>query len=552
MKRSLCLLMVLVLLAIVGGLVAPYRHVTLEARVVNLRAPATAGIPATVPVRLVEEESRVLRLTNTSARHALGGAIVVRARGAGLLALFGESEGATGLGPGHAHCSEADAAGVWSCRLPFRFRGARSVDLAPVTGQVDVLAIDIDVLTAAPVAQTGLTALMSLFAVLSVFGAVAGLLKLPEGPRADAAALFGAVWLLVSGGIAGGALLVLVGCHFISLRAQMLRSDAIRGATFTVSVAVVLFATVKIGSAAWIGGFANPGALSLGVPLGMAFFLVRALDLSFRVATLEVRSLSPRQYVRYMLFPATLTAGPIYTLRQFEAGASDRVRLQDWTAGAARIAVGLAKKLLAEYLLAREIGPRLIAVYGDPGGVAVAELWLMLLSNALYVYLDFSGYSDIAIGIGRQLGWRVPENFDFPIVARSMREFWRRWHITLSAWVARWVHFFTAFELRHSPAALQAILPVVASLLVIAMWHEIQLSWVAWGAHHATGILAGDALGAIATIVVARLRLPRVVDVIVSAAGIGCVWAWVALSHCFTLISAPGAALRLYGRAFGG
>ncbi len=551
MIRCLLLLAGLLMFAVLGDVAAPYRQVSLQPELVDPRAGTARPLDlASGPVTLDAARAETLRLRTESRRHAIGGRIVFQARGAGFAAIFAESESAIGLVPGGKGCSSADAQGSWTCQLPFRFRGARHVDLQPIRGVVTVDALEVEVFTNAPVAQTGIYTLVLFFAVLSLFGAVAGIARLPVALRADLGAALGATWMVISGGLAGAALLLLLAAHYWSLRGELRRGAVAPRVLHVVVGAALLFAAVKISAASWVGTFADPGALDLGVPLGFAFFLVRALDLSFRVATQELRVFGARDYARYMLFPATLTAGPIFTVAQFQKGALPRVRLEDWTAGAARIGIGFTKKLAADYLLAREIGPRLLAVFADPSAAPAGELWLMLLANAAYVYLDFSGYSDIAIGIGRQVGWRVPENFQFPVLARSMREFWRRWHITLSAWVARWVHFFTAFELRHSSAAMRAILPVLVSLMVIAMWHEMELVWVAWGVHHALGVLGGDALG---RALAARLcgRWPRLARAPVYVAGMLMVWGWVALSHCFTLISDPSVALSLYGRALG-
>jgi D-alanyl-lipoteichoic acid acyltransferase DltB (MBOAT superfamily) len=132
-----------------------------------------------------------------------------------------------------------------------------------------------------------------------------------------------------------------------------------------------------------------------------------------------------------------------------------------------------------------------------------------------------------------------------------MRSFWMSWHMTLSLWVTRWVHFFIAFPLRRAPRAAQLILPVVGSLIVIGLWHEMQIAWLMWGLHHATGILLSDALVLAAAALVVPPAFRTLVNGVERALGMLGVLLWVSLSHCFTLVSDPSMALALWRHALG-
>jgi D-alanyl-lipoteichoic acid acyltransferase DltB (MBOAT superfamily) len=114
----------------------------------------------------------------------------------------------------------------------------------------------------------------------------------------------------------------------------------------------------------------------------------------------------------------------------------------------------------------------------------------------------------------------------------------------------RWVHFYTAFSLRRSARAFQATLPALASLIIIGLWHEVQVTYLLWGVHHSAGILLGDAVGA-AFALLAASRAAPLLTVARHVAGMAFVWAWVGLSHCFTLLSDPGIAFTVYCRALG-
>lgn len=104
------------------------------------------------------------------------------------------------------------------------------------------------------------------------------------------------------------------------------------------------------------------------------------------------------------------------------------------------------------------------------------------VAGVIYAYLDFSAYSDIAIGTSRMLGYRICENFNFPILASNIREYWKRWHMSLSNWAFRNIYFPTLVQTRNS------YLPLFLTMLVIGLWHAFSLSWFAWAVHHAAGM----------------------------------------------------------------
>ena len=454
------------------------------------------------------------------------------------------SEHATPLGSGYDRCKDTTPLGTWECDIPFRFEGTGQIDFVPVLPGFTLHQVETRIIKASLRPAAGIGSLFGLIASLSVLGLVF-LWARPAIPlKLILLGAIGATWLVVSSAIGGLLLLAIIVGLYLLLRLQLDAPRSPRRLAVTATCVVAILVLVKMYGSALGLLFANPGGLNIAVPLGFAFFVIRGLDLALRIGTREISELRPLEYFTYMLFPATLAAGPIYTVTQFRQAAIDRPSIVDWTAGLARIAIGVAKKTVADILLVGLEGPRLTSLYADPLGLHASDLWLLLATNALYVYLDFSGYSDIAIGVGRQIGWRVPENFNWPFLCASMRSFWQSWHITMSAWVTRWVHFFTAFPLRRSGRVAQLVLPVLTSLLIIGLWHEIQLSWVAWGLHHGFGILIGDMAGA-ASVVWVRPSVRSPARIL----GVVFVWAWVALSHCFTLISDPVVALQVYCRA---
>ena len=105
------------------------------------------------------------------------------------------------------------------------------------------------------------------------------------------------------------------------------------------------------------------------------------------------------------------------------------------------------------------------------------------MTSLFYSYLDFSGYSDVAIGLSRLYGYKIIENFDWPILARNLQEFWRRWHRSLSNWCFRNVYFPTAL-ITKSP-----YLPLLVTMLTVGLWHAIGLSWFSWAIYHSTALI---------------------------------------------------------------
>ena len=175
----------------------------------------------------------------------------------------------------------------------------------------------------------------------------------------------------------------------------------------------------------------------LKLPIGISFFTFQTMSYSIDVyrgdAKAEKNLLSFATYV--CLFPQ-LVAGPIVRYTDVSAELSGRkLTLDRFALGARRFAVGLGKKVLIANLLGE-----LCAVYAGAEAKTVLFAWLNALAWMLQVYYDFSGYSDMAIGLGHMLGFTFPENFNYPFCSRTITEFWRRWHMTLSGWFRDYVY----------------------------------------------------------------------------------------------------------------
>ena len=234
------------------------------------------------------------------------------------------------------------------------------------------------------------------------------------------------------------------------------------------------------------GVFANPGGFALFFPLGLSYFVIRIIDTLFHWHRGEGAQMSVREYLCYVLFPATIPAGPIQSYGQFHDGRLEKITTQDVAYGLSRIVLGSAKKVIVvDNLLAGvlfEQGGLFHRVILFPQGASAHDLLLAPFCMLAFAYLDFSAYSDIAIGGGRMLGYRINENFNWPVVSRNLQEYWQRWHMSLSRWLMWNVYMPLTLALRVPVMAL------LITMLVAGLWHALNLSWFCWAIHHTVGL----------------------------------------------------------------
>jgi alginate O-acetyltransferase complex protein AlgI len=225
------------------------------------------------------------------------------------------------------------------------------------------------------------------------------------------------------------------------------------------------------------------------LPLGISFFTFQAISYIVDVYRREVpvqRSLwNLALYIS--LFPQ-LIAGPIVRYHDVAAQIRDRGHsLELFASGVQRFVYGLAKKML----LANPLGEVADAAFAMSGSELTMPLaWIGILAYALQIYFDFSGYSDMAIGLGRMFGFRFLENFNYPYISRSLREFWRRWHISLSTWFRDYVYIPLGGS-RVSPFRVYANLFLV--FMLTGFWHGASWNFFFWGLSHGVFLAAEHA-----------------------------------------------------------
>ena len=220
------------------------------------------------------------------------------------------------------------------------------------------------------------------------------------------------------------------------------------------------------------------------LPLGVSFYTFNLLGYAFDVYWGRgAAESSPLRFASYATFFPTISSGPLMRYEAF-LGQEQAPRPEGHLElGVFNIAMGLAKKLLIADALGVVIDP----LFGAYGALGFWGAWLAVLGYHFRVYFDFSGYTDIAIGVGYLLGMRLPPNFDAPYASRSMTEFWQRWHMSLSFWFRDYVFLPLAFWLRARDPSRHAGHARSVSLLVtmtlIGLWHGVTLPFVLWGAY---------------------------------------------------------------------
>ncbi len=227
-------------------------------------------------------------------------------------------------------------------------------------------------------------------------------------------------------------------------------------------------------------GFLNPG---LALPLGISFYTFQTM--SYTIDVYRGRIKAQRNFLAFAayvsMFPQ-LVAGPIVRYSSVAGQLTERrITFDTFSYGVSRFIIGLSKKVL----LANTIGQFSQIAYSlctegssHSADASIVLYWLAAIAFALQIYFDFSGYSDMAIGLGKMLGFDFPENFNYPFVAKSVTDFWRRWHITLGSWFKDYVYFPLGGS-RVSTLKWVRNLTIVWALT--GFWHGASWNFIFWG-----------------------------------------------------------------------
>ena len=240
-------------------------------------------------------------------------------------------------------------------------------------------------------------------------------------------------------------------------------------------------------SAGWsqMKGLEDP-ILQLALPLGISFFTFQQIGFLADAYKGEVGACSLREYVLFVSFFPYVSSGPIVNaqemLPQYRQIGRQRLDWAKFSGGLYLFALGLSKKVL----LADTFGKAVDAGYGNVAGLSGTDAWLVMLFYTLQLYFDFSGYCDMAVGLGKMIGLEVAENFDAPFHSASVKEFWRRWHMTLGRFFTRYVYIPLGGNRRGK---MRTLCNVMIVMLLSGLWHGAAWTFVLWGFLHGVGMI---------------------------------------------------------------
>lgn len=217
----------------------------------------------------------------------------------------------------------------------------------------------------------------------------------------------------------------------------------------------------------------------IALPMGISFYSFQIMSYLWDVYRGKTKALyNPIRLGAYIAMFPQLIAGPIVRLTDVEKDlAAPRVSLEETWEGMMRFICGLGKKVL----LANHLAMTAETIFNNPAEcLSPGLIWIGAGVYALEIYFDFSGYSDMAIGLGRMLGFRFPENFNYPYISRSAQEFWHRWHMTLSGWFRDYVYIPLGGSRRGLP---RTCINQMIVFLLCGLWHGASWNFLIWGAY---------------------------------------------------------------------
>ncbi|MBL4686395.1 MAG: MBOAT family protein [Nannocystaceae bacterium] len=280
---------------------------------------------------------------------------------------------------------------------------------------------------------------------------------------------------------------------------------------------------------------------SIAAPLGFGYYILRLVHYRAEATRGNLRPHGLVQLYAYLAFFPMLIIGPIHRADTFfRWHARRKFAAADLSVAFQRLLYGYVKVVvLARWLVVQQ------ALYVDTLPVPALEVLFASLQYGLFLYFSFAGYSDIAIGLARAMGYRIEENFDSPFLRRNLAEFWRAWHMSLSDWCRRYVFLPVFARTRNHVIALYA------TMLTLGLWHEFTVRYVLWGAWHAGGLALYRWLDAH---IVPRLPVvdSRIGRTVVHGLAIATTFTFVVLGFTITRTENPAAAADAFWVIFTG
>jgi alginate O-acetyltransferase complex protein AlgI len=265
------------------------------------------------------------------------------------------------------------------------------------------------------------------------------------------------------------------------------RSEPAAKATLAVFIAINLLVLIyykyfnfilgALQSAGWMSDVPLP---EKHLPIGISFYTFHILSYLVDVYRRDARvQKNPFDLGLYIFLFPQLVAGPIIRYKDISAKIASRfIAGDEFTKGVIRFIRGLAKKMV----IANAAAVIADAAFAEqPEQLPVSMAWLGIVAYTLQIYFDFSGYSDMALGLGKMLGFNFPENFNYPYVARSIKDFWQRWHISLSTWFRDYLYIPLGGN-KHGKA--RTLFNLLLVFFITGLWHGAGWNFIVWGLFH--------------------------------------------------------------------
>lgn len=297
---------------------------------------------------------------------------------------------------------------------------------------------------------------------------------------------------------------------------------------------------------------ANASALDIRW-IGFSYIAFRLLHILKDRTAGRLESVPLRDLVIFAIFFPTFSAGPIDRLQRFEADLKkpEKMSHEAFWIGGERILIGMFKKFILADSLALIALNDLNAAQTNHSG----WLWVLVYIYTFRLYLDFSGYTDIAVGLGRWMGFHLPENFNRPYLQPNLTQFWNSWHITLAQWFR--AYFFNPLtrwfrtQTHKYPAWLIILVGQLSTMVLIGLWHGINANFFIWGLWHGTGLFIHNRWTVIFQPWISRIpadsfrqRILRVTSNLVTFHYVTLGWVWFALTS-------PGSSWLVFQRLLG-
>ena len=233
-----------------------------------------------------------------------------------------------------------------------------------------------------------------------------------------------------------------------------------------------------VGSFCALFGIANPGTLTLLLPVGISFYTFQVLSYIIDVHREKIEAeKNPVKLALYISFFPQIVSGPIVKAGEFlpQLYEDRNISIANLEKGVQIFLFGLFKKVV----IADNISVFANAVYANPAQFGGGTVLLAVVGYAIQLYCDFSGYSDMAVGCACSLGYDLPKNFDLPFISRSIKEFWKRWHMSLSTWLMEYVYISLG---GNRKGKVRTYVNLMLTMVIGGLWHGAAWTYVAWGA----------------------------------------------------------------------